>query len=164
MFLFLTYFGLFSIIDNCLRITLELLLPQKSAVAGHYLVSVLRTATLLLILILYKKYAASVIKSLADIEKGRWWKLALIALVFYLFQASLSILNAHGETPKQFLILLFLTVSFVMCVVYGVVFSNINYMKKDAESALVRQNASTFPVVWLSCKMRRRQTEGSDMT
>lgn len=140
-FLFLTYFGLFSIIDNCLRIMVELFFSQLTAPAEHYLASVLRTAALLLILILYKKYAAPVIRSLADIEKGRWWKLALIALVFYLLQASLTISNAHGAIPKHFLIVPFIAVSFVMCVVYGVVFSNINYMKKDAEAALVRQNA-----------------------
>lgn len=140
-FLFLTYFGLFSIIDNSLRITVGQFLPQLSEQAGYYLVDVLRTAALLLILVLYKKFAASVIRSLADFEKGRWWKLALIALVFYLLQASLTILNALGAAPKLFLILLFIIVSFVMCVVYGVVFSNISYMQRDAEAALVRQNA-----------------------
>lgn len=140
-FLFLTYFGLFSIIDNSLKIMVELLLPEVSAIAGHYLTNVLRTAALLLILALYKRYASPVIQSLADTEKGRWWKLALIALVFYLLQASLTILNAHGAIQKLLLILLFITVSFVMCVVYGVVFSNISYMKKDTEAVLIRQNA-----------------------
>ena len=87
-FLFLTYFGLFSIIDNSLKLIVTLLLPHLPALAGYYLVNVLRTAALLLILALYKKYAAPVIQSLADIRKGRWWNLALIALLFYLLSPS----------------------------------------------------------------------------
>lgn len=140
-FLFLTYFGLYSIIDNSLRLIVELFLPQMSAPVGHYLVNVLRTASLLLILALYKRYAVSVVQSLADINKGRWWNLALIALLFYLLQASINILNALHAVQQVYLILSFAAISLVMCAVYGAVFSNISYMKKDSEAALVRQNA-----------------------
>lgn len=52
-FLFLTYFGLFSIIDNCLKLMVTLFLPRMSALPAFYLVNVLRTALLLLILALY---------------------------------------------------------------------------------------------------------------
>ncbi len=76
-FLFLTYFGLFSIIDNCLKLMVTLFLPHLPALPGFYLVNVLRTASLLLILALYKRYAASIIQSLADIKKSRWWNLVL---------------------------------------------------------------------------------------
>ena len=100
-----------------------------------------RSAALLLILILYKKYAAPVIRSLADIGKGRWWKLVLISLMFYLLQATFSILERLGVLPELPLFIMFVTVSFLMCAVYGVVFSNISYMEKDAEAALIRQNA-----------------------
>lgn len=140
-FLFFTYFGLFSIIDNSLRLLVGLLLPKLSAPVEYYVRNVLRTGVLLLILVMYKKYAAPVIRSLADIGKDRWWKLALIALIFYLLQASLTILDTLSVVPELFRFLLFIAVSFVMCVVYGVVFSNISYMKKDAEAVLVRQNA-----------------------
>lgn len=140
-FLFLTYFGLFSIIDNSLKLMVELFLPQLSAPVGYYLANVLRTAALLLILALYKKYAALLIQSLSDIKKGRWWNLALIALIFYLLQAALTILNALDMIQGLSLFMLFIAVSFVMCVVYGVVFSNISYMKKDSEAVMVRQNA-----------------------
>lgn len=140
-FLFLTYFCLFSVLDNSTRLVVEQFLPKLSAPAGYYAAGVLRAALLLLILALYKKYAAPLIASLADIGKGRWWKLVLIALTFYLLQASLSILDRLGVISEAPLFLMFVTVSFVMCAVYGVVFSNISYMKKDAEAALVRQNA-----------------------
>ena len=144
-FLFLTYFGLFSIIDNSLKLTVTLLMPHLSALAGYYLVNVLRTAVLLLILALYKRYAAPVMQSFADIKKGRWWNLALIALLFYLLQAAVTILlyleNAISDT---YLHSTFITISLVMCAVYAVVFSNISYMKKDAEAELIRQNAEHF--------------------
>lgn len=151
-FLFLTYFGLFSIIDNSLKLLMNLLLPQLSAVTEYYAAIILRTAALLLILALYKKYAASVIRSLADIAKGRWWNLAMIALTFYLLQATLSILNKWGTMSKLSLFLMFVAVSFVMCAVYGVVLSNIRYMKKDLEAALIRQNAE-----YLSAQMSALQ-------
>ncbi len=76
-FLFLTYFGLFSIIDNSLSLIIDWLFPQLSAPARYYLTNVFRMAALLLILALYKKYAASVVRSIANIGKGRWWKLVL---------------------------------------------------------------------------------------
>ena len=140
-FLFLTYFGLFSIIDNSLKLIVEMFLPQLSGPASYYLSNVLRTAALLLILALYKRYASPVIQSLADINKGRWWNLALIALLFYLQQAVVSFVNAGNVMPGIYMLLIFGVISLVMCAVYGVVFSNISYMKKDAEAALIRQNA-----------------------
>lgn len=143
-FLFLTYFGLFSIIDNSLRLMVDLVLPHLSAPAGYYLANVLRTAALLLILVLYKRYAAPMIRSLTDDKTGRWWNLALIALLFYLLQAVISVLNARDSMPKTYLLMMFVTISFVMCAVYGVVFSNISFMKKDAEAALIRQNAENL--------------------
>ena len=143
-FLFLTYFGLFSIIDNCLKLMVTLLLPHLSALAGFYLVNVLRTTALLLILVLYKKYAASMIQSLADIKKGRWWNLALIALLFYLLQVVVTVLYIANVMPETYLLFLFITISFVMCAVYAVIFSNISYMKKDAEAELIRLNAEYF--------------------
>lgn len=144
-FLFLTYFGLFSITDNSVRILMDLFSVQFSvpfsAPMKYYIANTLRTATLLLILALYKKYAAPTIRSLADIDKGRWWKLAPIALMFYFLQATLSILDRLGAISKLPLILMFAVVSYMMCAVYGVIFSNIHYMKKDLEAALIRQNA-----------------------
>lgn len=140
-FLFLTYFGLFSIIDNSLRLMMVLFLPRLSAPVGYYVSNVIRTAALLLMLALYKKYAVPVIRSIPNIGTGRWWKLVLIALMFYLLQVALIILNAWSNMPKLSQFLILVAVSLVMCAVYGVVFSNISYMKKDAEAALVRQNA-----------------------
>lgn len=58
-FLFLTYFGLFSIVDNSLSLMTDFLLPLLSAPARYYVANVLRITTLLLLLALYKKYAAS---------------------------------------------------------------------------------------------------------
>ena len=143
-FLFLTYFGLFSIIDNCLKLMVTLFLPRLPALPGFYLVIVLRTAALLLLLALYKRCAASVVQSLADIKKGRWWNLALIAQLFYLLQVVVTVLYIANAMPEIYLLFLFITISFVMCAVYAVVFSNISYMKKDAEAELVRQNAEHF--------------------
>ena len=140
-FLFLTYFGLFSIVDNCLKLMVTLFLPVLSVLAEFYLVNVLRTAVLLLILALYKKYAAPVMQSLADIKKGRWWNLALIALLFYLLQVAVTVLYIANAMPDIYLLFLFITISFVMCAVYAVVFSNISYMMKEAEAALIRQQA-----------------------
>ncbi len=141
-FLFITYFCLFSVMDNILKLMIKLLLPQFSAPAEYYAAIVLRSVVLLLVLALYKKYVVEILRSLVDISSGRWWNLALIALLFYLLQAALSILNALNAMPKAHLLLIFTTVSFIMCAVYGVVFSNISYMKKDAEAALVRQNVA----------------------
>lgn len=140
-FLFLTYFGLFSILDNSLKLMVTLFLPRLSALAEFYLVNVLRTAALLLILALYKRYAAPVMQFLADIKKGRWWNLALIALLFYLLQVAVTVLYVADTMSPTYLLFLFITISFVMCAVYAVVFSNISYMKKDAEAELIRQNA-----------------------
>lgn len=104
----------------------------------------LRTAVLFLALALYKRYAAPVMLSLAEIRKGRWWNLALIALLFYLLQAAITVLYVGNAMSDIYLLFLFITISLVMYAVYAVVFSNISYMKKDAEAELVRQNAEHF--------------------
>ncbi len=140
-FLFITYFCLFSVLDNILKLMVTLFLPQISAPAGYYAAILPRCIFVLLILALYKKYVVPILHSLADIDRGRWWNLALIALLFYLLQISLGILNASNGMPNVQLLLLLTGISFIMCAVYGVVFSNISYMKKDAEAALIRQNA-----------------------
>lgn len=140
-FLFITYFCLFSVLDNSFKIMIKLLLPDIAASAGYYGAILLRSAVLLLILALYKKYAAPTLRSLSDIDRGRWWNLALIALIFYVVQVALSVENIRTSMPQTVLLLLFIIISFIMCAVYGVVFSNISYMKKDAEAALIRQNA-----------------------
>lgn len=139
-FLFITYFCLFSVLDNVLKLVIKLLLPQLSEAAWYYAAIVLRSATLLFLLVLYKRYAAALLSFLTD-RGRRWWNLALIALLFYLLQAVVSVLNARNVMPDVYLLLIFVAISFVMCAVYGVVFSNISYMKKDAEAALIRQNA-----------------------
>lgn len=139
-FLFITYFCLFSVLDNVLKLAVRLLLPQAPDAAGYYAAILMRSALLLLALALYKRYAAEVMGAVADGNRG-WWKLALIALLFYLLQAMVSVLNAWRVMPDSELLFLFAAFSLVMCAVYGVVFSNISYMKKDAEAALVRQNA-----------------------
>ncbi|MDE6319603.1 MAG: hypothetical protein K2M22_07845, partial [Lachnospiraceae bacterium] len=139
-FLFITYFCLFTILDNMLKLMVRLFLPQFSEAAGYYAAIVLRSMILLLAAALYKKYAAAILRSLTDSGK-RWWNLALIAMLFYLLQAAVSVLNARNVIPAAYLLLAFTAISFLMCAVYGVVFSNISYMKKDTESALVRQNA-----------------------
>lgn len=115
-----------------------LFLPVLSVLAEFYLVNVLRTAVLLLILALYKKYAAPVMQSLADIKKGRWWNLALIALLFYLLQVAVTVLYIANAMPVTYLLFIFIMISFVTCAVYAVVFSNISYMMKEAEAALIR--------------------------
>lgn len=143
-FLFLTYFGLFSITDNSLKLMVTMFLPHLSVRAEYNLVNVLRTAVLLLLLALYKRYAAPVVQSLADIKKDRWWNLALTALLFYLLQAAITVLHVENAMSEIYLLFLFITISFVMCAVYAVIFSNISYMKKDAEAELIRQNAEYF--------------------
>ena len=85
-----------------------------------------------------------VLLSLAEIRKGRWWNLALIALLFYLLQAAITVLYVGNAMSDIYLLFLFITISLVMCAVYAVVFSNISYMKRDAEAALIRQNAEYF--------------------
>lgn len=143
-FLFLTYFGLFSITDNSLKLMVTMFLPHLSVRAEYNLVTVLRTAVLLLMLALYKRYAAPVVQSLADIKKDRWWNLALTALLFYLLQAAITVLYVENAMSDLYLLFLFITISFVMCAVYAVIFSNISYMKKDAEAELIRLNAEYF--------------------
>ncbi|MBD5457271.1 MAG: GHKL domain-containing protein [Lachnospiraceae bacterium] len=139
-FLFITYFCLFSVMDNIMKLMVKLFLPQISEVAGYYVAIVLRSMLLLLVSAIYKKYAAGILRSLTDSGK-RWWNLALIALLFYLLQATVTVLNAGNFMSDAYLLLTFAAISFLMCAVYGVVFSNVSYMKKDAEAALVRQNA-----------------------
>lgn len=138
-FLFITYFCLFSTLDNILKLMIRLALPQLSDPAAYYAAILLRAAILLVTLALCQKYVLPVFRSLEDVESGRWWNLALIALLFYLAQAAISVLNAMTSAPM--LLFLFVAISIIMCAVYGVVFSNIRYMKKDAETALVRQKA-----------------------
>lgn len=138
-FLFITYFCLFSTLDNILKLMIKLALPQLSDPAAYYVAILLRAAILLVTLALCQKYVLPVFRSLGDVESGRWWNLALIALLFYLAQAAISVLNAMTSAPM--LLFLFVAISVIMCAVYGVVFSNIRYMKKDAEAALVRQKA-----------------------
>lgn len=139
-FLFITYFCLFSVLDNMLKLTVKLFMPQISEMAGYYAAIVLRSVILLLMLILYRKYAVAILRSLTDGGK-RWWNMALIALLFYLLQAALSVLNGMNAMPAAYLFSMFAVMSFIMCAVYGVVFSNISYMRKDAEAALILQNA-----------------------
>ncbi len=139
-FLFITYFCLFTIIDNMLKLTVRLSLSQTSEETRYYAAIVLRSMILLLAAVLYKKYAAVILRSLTDSGK-RWWNLALIALLFYLLQAAVTVLNAGNFVSDEYLLLAFAAISFLMCAVYGIVFSNVSYMKKDAEAALVRQNA-----------------------
>lgn len=140
-FLFITYFCLFSVIDNIMRIIIKLLLPQLPELSGYFLRVILRNAVLLLLLVLYKKYAVSVIRSLTGLNGGRWWNLALIAFLFYAVQAVFSVLCAFVAAPSGFLLATFMVFSLIMCAVYGIVFSNISYMKKETEAELVRQNA-----------------------
>ncbi len=139
-FLVVTYFCLFSVLDNMLKLMVRLFLPQISVMAGYYVAIVLRSIVILLVLILYKKYAVAVFHSLTDSGRS-WWNLVLIALLFYLLQAALSVLSAINAMSDMYLLLMFAASCFVMCIVYSVVFSNISYMKKDAEAALIRQNA-----------------------
>ncbi len=139
-FLFITYFCLFSVLDNMMKLMVKLFLPQISELSGYYVAIVLRSMVILFVLVLYKKYAVAIFPSLTDGGR-RWWNLVLIALLSYLMQAALSVLNEMNVMPDVYLLLLFVAISFAMCVVYSVVFSNISYMKKDAEAALIRQNA-----------------------
>lgn len=140
-FLFITYFCLFSVMDNIMKLSVKLFLPRISVHGGYYIAIVLRSVALLLILALYKKHAVTVLCSLAGDNRRRWWNLALIALLFYLLQFALSVLNVKNVMPNEHLLLVLAALSFLMCAVYGIVFNNISYMKKDAEAALVRQNA-----------------------
>lgn len=139
-FLFMTYFCLFSVSDNMLKLMVRLFLPQISEIAGYYVAIVLRNMVLLLVLVLYKKYAAVTLSSLMDSSK-KWWNPAVIALLFYLSQVVVTVLNAANAMPDVYLLLTFAVISIMMCAVYGVIFSNVNYMKKESETALVRQNA-----------------------
>ncbi len=133
-FLFITYFCLFTVLDNMLKLMVGMLFPQISELAGFYLAIVPRSALLLLILAWYRKYAMEVFSSLTDGSR-RWWNLALIALLFFVLQDAVALLNLRNVLPKGYLFLMFVAVSFVMGIVYSVVFSNISYMKKDAEAA-----------------------------
>lgn len=139
-FLFISYFCLFSVLDNVLRLMIKIFLPQLSAMGEYYAVLLLRNVILLLLLVLYRRYAIAIFRILRD-NSRRWWNLALIALLFYLMQVVVSFLNAGNAMSDMFLLLSFAAISTVMCAVYGVVFSNISYMKKDVEAALIQQNA-----------------------
>ena len=138
-FLFMTYACLFSTLDNTLKLIVRFFLPQISETAGYYVAIVLRCIVILLALALYKKYAAGLLNLLMDNGK-KWWNLALIAFLFYLSQVVVTILNVINIMSDIYLLLTFISISVIMCAVYGVIFSNINYMKKDAEAAMVHQN------------------------
>ncbi|HAP21178.1 MAG TPA: hypothetical protein DCR27_07860 [Lachnospiraceae bacterium] len=139
-FLFLTYYCLFSVSDNMMKLVVRLFLPQISEMTGYYVAIVLRNIVLLLVLALYKKYFAATLSFLMDSGK-KWWNLALVALLFYVSQVVVTVLNAANAMPDVYLLLTFTVISFLMCAVYGVIFRNINYMKKESEAALVYQNA-----------------------
>lgn len=139
-FLFLTYYCLFSVSDNMMKLVVRLFLPQISEMAGYYVAIVLRNIVLLLVLALYKKYVAATLSFLMDSGK-KWWNLALVALLFYASQVVVTVLNAANAMSDVYLLLTFTVISFLMCAVYGVIFRNINYMKKESEAALVYQNA-----------------------
>lgn len=138
-FLFMTYFCLFTLLDNMLKLMVELFFPAISEMAGYYVAIVLRSVILLLVLAWYKKYAVITLGALVDSDK-KWWNLLLIALMFYVSQVVVTVWNEVDVMPDVYLLLIFVTLSLMMSAVYGVIFSNINYMKKDAEIALVRQN------------------------
>ncbi len=145
-FLFITYFCLFSALDNILKIMIKLFCPKISAPVGFYVAVILRSMLLLAVLALYKKFAESILLSLEDKRDKRWWNLALVALLFYLLQASMSILNVKSiMSDVQFLSALSV-INVIMYAVYWLVFSNIRYMKKDAEAALVCQNVEYLSV------------------
>lgn len=139
-FLFMTYYCLFSVSDNMMKLVVRLFLPQISEMAGYYVAIVLRNIVLLLVLILYKKYVAATLSFLMDSGK-KWWNLALVALLFYVSQVVVTVLNAANAMSDAYLLLIFTVISFLMCAVYGVIFSNVNYMKRESEAALVYQNA-----------------------
>ena len=138
-FLLMTYTCLFSVLDNMLKLMIGLLLPQISEITGYYAAIVLRNIVILLVLILYKKYAAGILNSLMGSGK-RWWNLMLIGLLFYMSQVVVTVLSAVNVMRDMYLLLTFAAISVIMCAVYGVIFSNINYMQKEAEAALIRQN------------------------
>lgn len=139
-FLFLTYYCLFSVSDNMMKLVVRLFLPQISEMIGYYVAIVLRNIVLLLVLALYKKYVAATLSFLMDSGK-KWWNLALVALLFYASQVVVTVLNAANAMSDVYLLLTFTVISFLMCAVYDVIFRNINYMKKESEAALVYQNA-----------------------
>ena len=151
-FLFITYFCLFSALDNAIKIMVKLFFPMISAPVGFYVAVVLRSMELLLILRLYKKTAEAILRSLADKSHRRWWNLALAALLFYLLQASLSVLNVKETMSDVQLMSALFVINLIMYAVYWLVFSNISYMKKDTEAALVRQN-----VEYLSAQLSAQQ-------
>lgn len=138
-FLFMTYFCLFTVSDNMMKLIVKLFLPQVSEMAGYYAAIVLRNMVLLLVLVLYKKHAAATLSSLMDSGK-KWWNLVLVALLFYASQVVVAVLNAANAVSDAYLLLLFAWISVLMCAVYGVIFSNVRYIKKEAEETLVRQN------------------------
>lgn len=156
-FLFITYFCLFSTLDNVLKIMIKLFCPQISAPVAFYVAVVLRSTFLLVLLVLYKKFAEAILLSLANKKDKRWWNLALVALLFYLLQASMSVLNVKNVMSDMQLMSVLCVINFIMYAVYWLVFSNISYMKKDAEAALVHQN-----VEYLSARLSVQQKAEED--
>ncbi len=151
-FLFITYFCLFSALDNVLKIMIRLFCPGISAPVGFYVAVVLRSAVLLAVLALYKKFAEAILLFLADKRDRRWWNLALVALLFYLLQASMSVLNVKNVMSDLQFMAVLSVINCMMYAVYWLVFSNISYMKKDTEAALVCQN-----VEYLSARLSAQQ-------
>ncbi len=151
-FLFITYFCLFSALDNVLKIMIKLFCPKISAPVGFYVAVILRSVFLLVVLVLYKKFAEAILLSLEDKRDRRWWNLALVALLFYLLQACMSVLNVKNVMSDVQFMSVLSVINFIMYAVYWLVFSNISYMKKDAEAALVRQN-----VEYLSVRLATQQ-------
>ncbi len=151
-FLFITYFCLFSALDNVLKIMIRLFCPGISAPVGFYVAVVLRSVVLLAVLALYKKFAEAILLFLADKRDRRWWNLALVALLFYLLQASMSVLNVKNVMSDLQFMAVLSVINCMMYAVYWLVFSNISYMKKDTEAALVCQN-----VEYLSARLSAQQ-------
>ncbi len=140
-FLFITYFCLFSVIDNIVRLAARGLFPQIPELSEYFFRIMIRSAVLLLLLVCYKRYAVPLIRSLTGLNGRRWWNLALIAVLFYMVQAMFSILYVVLHVSSGEALLSFIIISFIMCAVYSLVFSNISYMKKEMEGELMRQNA-----------------------
>ena len=113
---------------------------------------ILRSMSLLAVLALYKKFAETILRSLADKKDRRWWNLALVALLFYLLQASMSVLNVKDVMSDVQLMSVLSIINVIMYAVYWLVFSNISYMKKDAEAALVRQNVEYLQIFYTALK------------
>ena len=70
-FLYITYFCLFSVLDNMMKFMIELFLPQIAVLTGHYAAIALRCAALMLILVLYKRHVVAAFRSLVEVSWRR---------------------------------------------------------------------------------------------